>query len=234
MRRVTLARATATALLAIAVATLGSAQAQRLPPGLGKAGTTPPSTGAAYHEPFTGTDPATAFHGHLTIGHDPPWAGTLTGTHYRLENVTAPGAARFMYLASLPGRPGALTQGTVHVDVAVEVAHDPSYGAAAGVLFNYDAHTGNYLALVVTDVGYALYVRDDSGLNEAMSGTSDTIRLGATNRLTVRTIGTDVQLEVNGTNVGSIDYGAPPTGAIGIIALGAGVYAFSGFTAEAP
>jgi len=234
MRRVTLARATATALLAIAVATLGSAQAQRLPPGVGKAGVTPASSGATYHEPFTGTDPGTVFHGHLTMGADPPWTGTLTGTHYRLENATAPGAVRYMYLASLPGHPGALTQGTVHVDVAVEVAYDPSYGAAAGVLFNVNADTGHYLALAVSDVGYSIYVRDAAGLQEVTSGTSDAIRLGATNRVTVRTIGTDIQLEVNGANVESIDFGAPPTGALGIIALGAGVYTFSGFTYEAP
>ena len=224
-------------LVAVALLVSAAVFAQRLPPGLGKAGATPSDPDGpspTYHEPFTGTDPDTVFHGFLTIGHDPPWTGTLTGTHYRLENATAPGAGRYMYLASLPGQPGALTQGTVHVDVAVEVAYDPSYGAAAGALFNFDASTGNYLALVISDLGYSLYVRDDSGLHEAMAGTSDDIRLGATNRVTVRTIGTDIQLEVNGASVGSVDFGAPPTGAIGIIALGAGVYTFSGFTYEAP
>lgn len=234
MRRVTLVRATATALLAIAVVALGSAQEQRLPPSVGKAGTTQPITDATYHEPFTGTDPADVFFGFLTIGHDPPWTGTLTGTHYRLENATAPGTAQYMYLASLPDRPDALTQGTLHVDVAVETVHDPTYGAAAGVLFNLNVDTGHYLAFVVSDLGYAIFVRDDSGLFEATSGTSDAVRLGSTNRLTVRTIGTDVQLEVNGVNVSRIDFGAPPTGAIGIIALGAGVYTFSGFTYQAP
>lgn len=224
-------------LVAVALVASAAVFAQRLPPGLGKAGATPSDPdGAAptYHEPFTGTNPADVFFGFLTIGHEPPWTGTLTGTHYRLENATAPGAGRYMYLASLPGRPDALTQGTVHVDVAVEVAYDTMYGAGAGVLFNFDADSGDYLALVVSDLGYSLYVRDDSGLFEATEGTSDAIHLGATNRVTVRTSGTDVQLEINGVNVGSIDFGAPPTGAIGIIALGAGVYTFSGFTYEAP
>ena len=224
-------------LVAIALLVSAAVFAQRLPPGLGKAGTTPSDPGGAgptYHEPFTGTDPGTVFFGSLTIGHDPPWTGTLTGTHYRLENATAPGAARYMYLASLPGRPGALTQGTVHVDVAVETVHDPTYGAAAGVLFNLDVDSRHYLALAVSDVGYSIYVRDADGLQAVTSGTRDDIRLAATNRVTVRTIGTDVQLEVNGVNVGSVGFGAPPTGAIGIIALGAGVYTFSGFTYEAP
>ncbi len=188
----------------------------------------------AYHEPFTGTDPSTVFQGFLTIGHNPPWTGTLTGTHYRLENATTPHAGRYMYLASLPGRPDALTQGTVHVEVAVEVAYDPSYGAAAGVLFNFDADTGNYLALAVTDVGYSVYVRDNKGLREATSGTSDSIRIGRTNRVTVHTMGTQVELEVNGTSVGSIDFGRPPEGAIGIIAIGAGIYRFEEFTYIAP
>ena len=224
-------------LIAVAVVISAAVFGQGLPPGLGKAGTTPSDSegvGPSYHEPFTGTDPADVFFGFLTIGHDPPWTGTLTGSHFRLENATAPSAGRYMYLASLPGRPDALTQGTVHVDVAVEVAYDASYGAAAGVLFNFDTDAGSYLALVVTDLGYSLYVRDHDGLNEVMSDTRDDIRLGATNRVTVRTIGTDVQLEVNGTSVGSISFGAPPRGAIGIIALGAGVYTFSGFTYEAP
>lgn len=224
-------------LVAVALVVSAAAFAQGLPPGLGKAGTTPSGPEGvipSYHEPFTGTDPADVFFGFLTIGNDPPWTGTLTGSHYRLENATAPGAARYVYLASLPGRPGALTQGTVHVDVAVEVAFDPSYGAAAGVLFNLNVDTRHYLALVVSDLGYSVYVHDESGLYEATADTSDAIRLGATNRVTVRTIGTDVQLEVNGTSVGSISFGAPPTGAIGIIALGAGVYTFSGFTYEAP
>lgn len=224
-------------LWSLALVAAGAAGAQGLPKGSGKAGfsAAPPGETYAYVERFDGTDAAAVFEGLLTVGSEAPWTGTLTGEHYRLENTTAPGAVRYHYLTTLAaGAVGPLSQGTVHVDVSIDEVHPGAFVVGAGVVFDVDPDRGHYLAFVLTDAGYALYVRDADGLREAMAGTSDAIVPGGRNRLTVRTSGSETILEVNGEHVAGIDFGRPPSGGIGILALGAGTFAFAGFAYAAP
>ncbi len=226
------------ALIACACLPWCAVMAQQLPPGLGKAGTVPPTptTGTyAYLELFDGTDADVVFEGTLTIGVDPPWTGTLTGRDYRLTNTSAPAHVRYSYLLSLPDVPHEpLSQGTAHVDVAVDTVYDATYGVGAGMLFDFRPASGEYIAFVLTDAGYAVYVRGPDGLEQAMSGRSDAIRPGTLNRLTMRASGTELHLAVNDDIVGSISFGRTPNGGIGIIALGAGAFTFARFAYEAP
>jgi len=225
-------------LVVVLLAVPCGAVAQRSPPETGTAGVLAPplADGFAYVERFDGTDPATVFDGLLTVGHDAPWTGTLTGEHYRMENLASPGAARYFYLMALPGggAGGTLSQGTVQVDVAIVEVHPGAIVVGAGLVFDVDPDRGHYLAFVVTDEGYALFVRDSDGLNEAMSGTSGAVVPGGTNRLTVRTSGSETVLEINGDHVAGIDFGRPPAGGVGIVALGAGTFAFTDFAYASP
>lgn len=232
MRSVTRGRIVGSVLVAWACV----ASAQGLPSAAGAVGSGPAGAteAAGYVERFDGTDPATVFEGLLTVGHDAPWTGTLTGQHYRLENRSAAGAVRYFYLSSLPAGGGSPSQGTVHVDVSIDEVHPGAFVVGAGIVFDVDPDRGHYLAFVATDGGYALYVRGADGLNEAMSGTLDAFAPGERNRLTVRTAGSESTLEINGEFVASIDFGRPPSGGVGIVALGAGTFAFSGFAVEAP
>ena len=211
------------------------ASAQGLPSAAGALGTgaAEPAAVTAYVERFDGTDPATVFEGLLTVGHDGPWTGTLTGEHYRLENRSTPGAVRYFYLTSLPGG-GAPSQGAIHVTVSIDEVHPGAFVVGAGIVFDVDPDRGHYLAFVATDAGYALYVRGADGLDEAVSGTLDAFAPGERNRLTVRTAGSETTLEINGEFVAGIDFGRPPSGGVGIVALGAGTFAFTGFSVEAP
>jgi hypothetical protein len=215
-----------------------AAVAQRSPQDAGKTDmlAAPRAGTYAYVERFDGTDPAAVFDGLLTVGHDAPWTGTLTGEHYRLENLSSPGAARYFYLMALPGSGAgaALSQGTVQVDVSIAETHPGAIVVGAGLVFDVDPELGHYLAFIATDEGYALFVRDSDGLNEAMSGTTGAVAPGAWNRLAVRTSGSETVLEINGETIGSIDFGHPPAGGIGIVALGAGTFAFTDFAYASP
>lgn len=226
------------ALIACALLPWCAVMAQKLPPGLGKAGTVPPAptTGTyAYLEHFDGTDPNVVFDGALTLGVDPPWTGTLTGRDYRLTNTSAPAHVRYSYLLALPDRShGPLSQGIVHVDVAVDTVYDATYGVGAGMLFDFQPDSGEYIAFVLTDAGYAVYVRGPDGLEQVMSGRSDAFRPGTRNRLTMRASGAELHLALNDDSVGSISFGRAPDGGIGIIALGAGAFTFARFAYETP
>jgi hypothetical protein len=103
-----------------------------------------PVSAAGYHEPFTDTDPRSAFGGVLDVGSDGTWTGALTGTSYRLSNGVDSGAVRYYYRMNLPDEFGPLAQGTT--GVTLELAPGGDGISAAGLLFDFDPSDGSYLA----------------------------------------------------------------------------------------
>jgi hypothetical protein len=160
---------------------------------------------------------------YLLIGSDPPWTGTLEGNGYRLTN-TANDTDIVYFVAALPG---GLAQ-----EIAVTVGVQPQAGAAysgAGLIFDFDHQTRNYLALVVTATNeLAIYQRNAQGVGELarlpLAGTSS----AGTLRLVLRATDKGVAFEANGTHQGSVD-GVGLSGQAGIVAIDGGSYTFADY-----
>jgi hypothetical protein len=160
---------------------------------------------------------------YLLIGSDPPWTGTLEGNGYRLTN-TANDTDIVYFVAALPG---GLAQ-----EIAVTVGVQPQAGAAysgAGLIFDFDHQTRNYLALVVTAANeLAIYQRNAQGVGELarlpLAGTSS----AGTLRLVLRATDKGVAFEANGTHQGSVD-GVGLSGQAGIVAIDGGSYTFADY-----
>lgn len=191
------------------------------------------SVGApGYVEPFTETDPNLAFGGVLDVGYDGTWAGTLTGTAYRLSNDSEPGAVRYYYRMELPGEAGPLAQGTVGVTLGVA----PSDGglSAAGLLFDFDPSDGSYLAFALTTTGYVVLQRSASGLELLVDEPLDGLRPDARNRLELRSVGSSVEVIVNGASAATLNAERPFGGGVGLVAVGTGSFEFQDFQYRRP
>ncbi len=186
-----------------------------------------PTAEPSYREPFTGTDPHSAFGGVLDVGSDGTWTGSLTGVAYRLSNAVDGGAVRYYYLMSLPGEGGPLAQGTIGVTVGMA----PGGGgiSAAGLVFDFDPSNGSYLAFALTSTGYIVLQRGSAGLDLLVDEDLDSLRPDGRNRLELRAVGTSVEVIVNGERAATLNGERPFDGGVGIVAIGAGTFEFQDF-----
>jgi hypothetical protein len=182
---------------------------------------------AGYHEPFTDTDPRSVFGGVLDVGSDGTWTGTLTGAAYRLANDAAPGAVRYYYLMDLPGEVGPLSQGTIGVTLGLAPGGDGL--SAAGLLFDFDPSDGTYLAFALTTTGYVVLQRSDAGLDVLVTEDLDAVARDGRNRLELRSVGTAVEVIVNGETAATLNGGRPFAGGVGVVAVGVGAFEFQDF-----
>lgn len=184
-----------------------------------------------YHESFTGTDPATVFGGVLDVGTSGAWTATLDGRGYHLRNDQDGSAVRYYYAVTLPGVPGPLSGATTGIEVDLR----PAGGfAAAGLVFDYDPASGAYLAFAITDEGYAVLQNTGTGLRLLAQEPSDTVVAGAPNRVELRPEPGRVTMLVNGRTAVSLESDTPFAGGIGIVAIGAGSFAFRDLEVAAP
>jgi hypothetical protein len=160
---------------------------------------------------------------YLLLGSDPPWTGAMEGGTYRLTNA-APNTDIIYFVAALPG--GAAQE----VSVSIGIAAQPGAGySGAGILFNFDAASRTYLAVVATATDeLAIYQRNEQGVSELARLPLGVAAAGGVLRLALRATGRGVAFEVNGTNQGSID-GIGLTGQAGILAIDGGSYSFADY-----
>ena len=204
------------------------------PPPAGPAATAPADE-PGYREPFTDTDPRSAFGGVLDVGFDGTWTGALTGAAYRLSNAVDAGAVRYSYRTNLPGETGPLAQGTIGVTLGVAPGGAPGGGlSAAGLLFDFDQSDATYLAFALTTTGYLVLQRSDAGLEVLVTEDLDTLRPDGRNRLELRAVGNSVEVVVNGETAATLNAERPFAGGVGSVAVGAGTFEFQDFHYRRP
>ncbi len=185
---------------------------------------------AGYLETFeqAGGAPASALGGVVKPGRDGAWSSSLNGGIYVLENKGNPGAVKYYYI--VPGAGSLESFGDV---VRVEVGVEPAAGASpsgAGLIFGYDPGTRDYSAFVLeADGRHALYRREAGKLRRVLSGQSGTAKGAGRDRLEVQFAGRAVRLLLNGNVVGSASMPGSRGEGVGLIALGAGRFAFDNF-----
>lgn len=184
-----------------------------------------------YSETFdTGTDPKAALFGLLDIGttQNDAWTGQMADGVYRLSNNTRADLIRYFHFDRVPNSPPGrnASRGALSVEVGIE----NDQGGATGIMFAFDPEKRHYSALFLFGSGnYAFYRRDESGLNKIMSGPIKDFRKTGLNELAIVARDEFMELYANGRMLGSVSYGSPPSGHVGLIAAGKGTHIFDNF-----
>jgi hypothetical protein len=185
-----------------------------------------------YQEDFAdGKDPAAMLGGHLLLGKDDGWSGTVSQGRYVLENRGDPRAIRYCYL--IPKEVNCFTEGArAMVAVALDSPGKEEL-SGAGLLFGFDPRTQHYIGLILTGrQGYAVLQRDAEGARISMSGTHDAIRTEGFNRLEILVDESMLILRANGYDIGSIGRGAVTGEGVGLLAVGSGRFQFDALHLE--
>ncbi len=160
----------------------------------------------------------------LTSGPDGAWTRTRSGGSFELLNTAAPNALKYFFVAT--GEEG---RRRVGVDVRIEDGGQLSH---AGLLYGYVREPLSYYIFTLEAENTVALRRFEGGAMNAMFTTSGgTVRAGI-NRLEIAERGTEIDLFVNGSRIGSIGNEGIGSGAIGIAAWGTGRFIFSGFAVE--
>lgn len=168
------------------------------------------------------------FASYVLNGQDGAWRGGFVGGGYQLKNSSDPGAVEYVYATRLSGVKGPLSSNTVSVNVSGAFM-TPDY-SQAGLLFNVDPETRYYYAFMVKGGdGVSLVLRNAEGFQELASTTTDALRPGQPNRLSVAPTGATLRFLVNDVEVMSIESPSLPAGGVGIIATGTGTFSFDNF-----
>jgi hypothetical protein len=184
--------------------------------------------GGSFLETFD--NPTSEFASYLFIGQEDPWTGELKDGSYQLSNSSDDGVAKYIYTTTLTGVANPLSSHIVSVDVAGTFMN-PTY-SQAGLLFYFNPETQFYYAFVVKGDTVALVLRDANGFQELASSTTDALKVGQVNRLSVVPEANKVRLLVNGAEVMSLDSLSLEPGGVGILAASTGAFQFDNFSVE--
>jgi hypothetical protein len=164
---------------------------------------------------------------YLKTGEDPPWTSTMEGDTYTLANTTDGNAVRYFTATYDKDEDG---RRTITVEVQIR---DPGQNARAGLIYGYVPEPKSYFMFVVEPGRKAvLYRRDAKGLNPVMSTSGDAVVDGV-NRLSIVEHGKQIELIVNGTQIGQIGNRDVGHGNAGIAAVGIGTFVFKNYQQEA-
>lgn len=158
-------------------------------------------------------------------GEDGVWRGEFVEGCYRLSNSSDPGAVEYVYITSLQGIAAPLSANPVSVDISGTFANPDT--SQAGVMFNLEPRSRHYYAFMVKGGNeVSLVLRDAAGFRELAASTTDALRPGMPNRLTVVPSKATLRFLVNDVEVMSVESPSLPAGGVGIIATGTGTFAF--------
>jgi hypothetical protein len=172
--------------------------------------------------------PSSEFGAYLFVGSGEVWSGQLTNGSYQLSNSSDTSSVNYIYATALTGVTAPLSSNVVGVDIAGQFS-DQNY-SQAGLLFNFDAQNSYYYALLVKGGNQvSLALRDANGFQELASTTSDALRVGQVNHLSVVPDNGVLRFLVNDVEVMSIESPSLAPGGVGIIATGTGNFVFDNF-----
>jgi hypothetical protein len=162
----------------------------------------------------------------LQLGAFAPWMAQAEGTAYVLSNTTDPSAVTYFWV----GNPAEEGRRTIAVDVDLR---EGAEGSGAGLLYGFQEEPRSYFLLMLRPGGtVALVQRTPEGFEERMGIGGDQVKPGI-NRLEIRERGKEIDILLNGTNIGAIGNDLIGRGGVGIVATGTGTFAFSNFALTA-
>lgn len=164
---------------------------------------------------------------YLVLGQEAPWSGAKDGEAYVLGNDSDASALKYIVAGYDTRDEG---RRTISVEVELRKAGD---GARAGLIYGFVPEPRAYFAFVIEPGRkITLYRRDASGFNAVMSTSGGMVAEGA-NTLTIVEHGRQIELLVNGTQVGQFGNAAVGHGSAGIAAVGIGSFAFKNYQQSA-
>jgi len=155
-----------------------------------------------------------------------PWRTTLAQDALVLENTTEPAAVTYFYL-NPERRPLA-----VRVRVAVDASAAGAGPSAAGLLYALQGAGSDrtYFAFVRKgEASVAVFKREGGGFRSMLETRVDGAKPGEPLDLALVETPEGVALEVNGGRIAALRSPGTGQGAVGILALGAGRFAFRDF-----
>lgn len=157
----------------------------------------------------------------LGVGQDGAWYSSFEPDGYWLENQQDTGAIRYYY-----GNYNNEDAGSRQVSVDVTLA-DAAASSRAGLVYGFDSQ-GNYYLVMLGPAGeVSTFRRDQNGVREVMSSSRTTS--AATQELTLRENGSEIEIFVDGESMGSMQAAGTGRGAIGIAAMGIGRFGFNNY-----
>lgn len=168
----------------------------------------------------------------LLIGPDPegPWTGSTQDGRYVLTNKQDPGSIYYSYIegASLPSPPDI----SVRVQAAGPAAGPDGLIAGAGLIYALRQDPLSYYALTLSSDGtLRVLQRDADGLHEMISTSGSGFDTTAAHELRIVGVADGFQAFLDGLNITEISSPGTGPGGAGIIAVGAGRFAFEDFAA---
>ncbi|MBB34764.1 MAG: hypothetical protein CME88_03900 [Hirschia sp.] len=157
-------------------------------------------------------------------GQDGVWESYNGPEGFGMRNRTDSDALRYFYASNDPA-----DAGKRKISVQIRAVPEGKIGGEAGLLYGYDAATGNYFLLCINQDTLSLYRRDETGMNMMMS-TSGSVRSGEFNTLTITEKGSYIDIALNGSSTGGIENDFTGKGAVGIAAWGTGQFEFTDFS----
>ena len=157
--------------------------------------------GGGFLETFD--NPTSEFASYLFVGREEPWTGEFKDGRYQLSNGSDEGVAKYVYTTTLAGATNPLSSHVVSVDVFGTFTN-LTY-SQAGLLFYFNPETQYYYGFVVKGNLLALVLRDSNGFQELASTTTDALKVGQVNRLSIVPEANKVRLLINGAEIMSLD-----------------------------
>ena len=165
--------------------------------------------------------------GVLSFGSSGPWSTRVTNGALEIENRTADNAVRYYRIERViyPGSQGPAATEDATIEATLRMTGEERGGA--GVIARYDAKTRDYLMFAVGPKGtFHNLLRKGPKATFVAAGLNDAIKVGESNRLLVKTLGSTLVFEVNGREVTRMQGDETPGKLVGIGAFGRGTFNF--------
>ncbi|MDQ8187463.1 hypothetical protein [Pelagicoccus sp. SDUM812002] len=157
-------------------------------------------------------------------GRDQAWTGSSENGVYTLDNSGDTGAIKYFY-TPYNGEDAGRRVISVHVD-----AEGASPEGRAGLLYGFDQSPLSYYAIVASpDHLLEIYRRDQEGFAMTSSTSFDPAASGF-EQIVVEESEDQISISVNGRQVSSLQASGVGRGAVGILAMGSGRFAFTNYT----
>ncbi len=161
----------------------------------------------------------------VELGQDGDWMLEDKGGWFTLTNADSAGAIRY-YWMEIPESHGPDYVASMNVVAQTDVVDNPSF---AGMIFNYVANDRYMGVAIGTDGGGYLFIRTPEGFNTHRADNA-TARNDGSDLLSAHVNGNKVRFELNGGTLFSIDSPDGFSSKLGVMAIGQGLFGFTGFT----